>query len=48
MLFYSTYTSFPVLSPFVNAREFDILKSKKVPQSLETGLFFCQLFRFII
>ena len=26
------------------AREFDTLKSKKVPQSLETGLFFCQIF----
>ena len=24
-----------------NAREFDTLKSKKVPQSLEIGLFFC-------
>ena len=31
-----------------NIREFGTLKSKKVPQSLETGLFFCQLFRFII
>ena len=30
------------------AREFDTLKFKKVPQSLETGLFFCQLFWFII
>ena len=29
-------------------REFDTLKSKKVPQSLETGLFFCQIFIFII
>ena len=26
------------------AREFDTLKFKKAPQSLETGLFFCQLF----
>ena len=25
-------------------REFDTLKSKKVPQSLEIGLFFCQIF----
>ena len=25
-------------------REFDTLKFKKAPQSLETGLFFCQLF----
>ena len=30
------------------AREFDTLKFKKVPQSLETGLFFCQIFIFII
>jgi hypothetical protein len=32
----------------LNAREFDTLKSKKVPQSLEIGLFFCQIFIFII
>ena len=32
----------------VSAREFDTLKSKKVPQSLEIGLFFCQIFIFII
>lgn len=32
----------------VLAREFDTLKSKKVPQSLEIGLFFCQIFIFII
>ena len=32
----------------VIAREFDTLKSKKVPQSLEIGLFFCQIFIFII
>jgi len=31
-----------------NPREFDTLKSKKVPQSLEIGLFFCQIFIFII
>ena len=31
-----------------NAREFDTLKSKKVPQSLEIGLFFCQIFVFIV
>lgn len=31
-----------------SAREFDTLKSKKVPQSLEIGLFFCQIFIFII
>ena len=30
------------------AREFDTLKCKKVPQSLEIGLFFCQIFIFII
>lgn len=29
-------------------REFDTLKFKKAPQSLETGLFFCQLFCFSI
>ena len=29
-------------------REFDTLKSKNVPQSLEIGLFFCQIFIFII
>ena len=35
--------------PGVNSvREFDTLKSKKVPQSLEIGLFFCQIFIFII
>ena len=33
---------------YVNTREFDTLKSKKVPQSLEIGLFFCQIFIFII
>ena len=32
----------------VFAREFDTLKSKKVPQSLEIGLFFCQIFIFIV
>lgn len=32
----------------VKFREFDTLKSKKVPQSLEIGLFFCQIFIFII
>ena len=32
----------------MEAREFDTLKSKKVPQSLEIGLFFCQIFIFII
>ena len=30
------------------SREFDTLKCKKVPQSLEIGLFFCQIFIFII
>ena len=29
-------------------REFDTLKSQKVLQSLEIGLFFCQIFIFII
>ena len=33
---------------FCEMREFDTLKSKKVPQSLEIGLFFCQIFIFII
>ncbi len=33
---------------FLATREFDTLKSKKVPQSLEIGLFFCQIFIFII
>lgn len=32
----------------VKSREFDTLKCKKVPQSLEIGLFFCQIFIFII
>ena len=32
----------------VTTREFDTLKCKKVPQSLEIGLFFCQIFIFII
>ena len=32
----------------VTIREFDTLKSKKVLQSLETGLFFCQIFIFSI
>ena len=36
------------LSGWQIAREFDTLKSKKVPQSLEIGLFFCQIFIFII
>lgn len=35
-------------SVLLRAREFDTLKSKKVPQSLEIGLFFCQIFIFII
>ena len=33
---------------YAQTREFDTLKSKKVPQSLEIGLFFCQIFIFII
>ena len=39
---------FPELEKLVPTREFDTLKSKKVPQSLEIGLFFCQIFIFII
>ena len=35
------FTLFQYLLPM---REFDTLKFKKAPQSLETGLFFCQLF----
>ena len=37
-----------VLPSVIIDREFDTLKSKKVPQSLEIGLFFCQIFIFII
>ena len=37
-----------LLDTFRPKREFDTLKSKKVPQSLEIGLFFCQIFIFII
>ena len=33
---------------FVSAREFDTSKLKRILQSLETGLFFCQIFVFII
>ena len=43
--------NFPIgyhISEDDNEREFDTLKSKKVPQSLEIGLFFCQIFIFII
>lgn len=40
---YATYKK-----QYNNNREFDTLKSKKVPQSLEIGLFFCQIFIFII
>ena len=38
----------PMLEVLTGSREFDTLKSKKVPQSLEIGLFFCQIFIFII
>ena len=31
-----------------NYREFDTSKLKRILQSLETGLFFCQIFVFII
>ena len=37
-----------LIMPGYVTREFDTLKSKKVPQSLEIGLFFCQIFIFII
>ncbi|EEV02239.1 hypothetical protein ROSINTL182_05826 [Roseburia intestinalis L1-82] len=40
--------SFLCYSDVRMTREFDTLKSKKVPQSLEIGLFFCQIFIFII
>ena len=36
------------VTTFMDSRGFDTLKSKKVPQSLEIGLFFCQIFIFII
>jgi len=36
------------INRLADSREFDTLKSKKVPQSLEIGLFFCQIFIFII
>ena len=32
----------------LNIREFDTSKLKRILQSLETGLFFCQIFVFII
>ena len=32
----------------INTREFDTSKLKRILQSLETGLFFCQIFVFII
>ena len=32
----------------VHTREFDTLKFQKVPQCLEIGLFFCQIFIFTI
>ena len=38
----------PVFQGEIETREFDTLKCKKVPQSLEIGLFFCQIFIFII
>ena len=33
---------------WLHAREFDTSKLKRILQSLETGLFFCQIFVFII
>lgn len=44
----STAYTFPGKKQEKEIREFDTLKSKKVPQSLEIGLFFCQIFIFII
>ena len=51
----SVVISYAWITPFSSARrpvsytrEFDTLKSKKVLQSLEIGLFFCQIFIFII
>lgn len=38
-----------ILNPgVVDTREFDTSKLKRILQSLETGLFFCQIFVFII
>ena len=37
-----------MISYYKPYREFDTLKCKKVPQSLEIRLFFCQIFIFII
>ena len=59
MLYLFLYTGFFVqnlqisleyrlFNDIIRTREFDTLKSKKVPQSLEIGLFFCQIFIFII
>ena len=49
---YSDYSEVKIIGAGADAvdfaREFDTLKSKKVPQSLEIGLFFCQIFIFII
>ena len=46
LMFINTGRCFQNVEP--RFREFDTLKSKKVPQSLEIGLFFCQIFIFII
>ena len=46
-MLYLTYKEAVVMSN-EDMREFDTLKCKKVPQSLEIGLFFCQIFIFII
>ena len=49
LLYFMIYLPwFGHLERTVTTREFDTLKSKKVPQSLEIGLFFCQIFIFII
>lgn len=46
--FPTSYECYYYQASIYQAREFDTLKSKKVPQSLEIGLFFCQIFIFII
>ena len=46
--YYKPYLGVFWADMFFATREFDTLKCKKVPQSLEIGLFFCQIFIFII
>lgn len=45
---YSDTTPDQFLERVADAREFDTSKLKRILQSLETGLFFCQIFVFII